>query len=80
MSCQYSLGVILLLLQAARLTELRKRQQLTQKQISDAIGTSERNYRRYEASDYDVRVSTLVAIAKYLGVSTDYLLGLKDEP
>jgi len=57
-----------------RLKELRKEKGVTQKQIADAIGIAERNYRRLEA-DYTAKSETLEALADYHGVSVDYILG-----
>ena len=57
-----------------RLKELRKERGLTQKQVADAIGIAERNYRRLEAN-YTAKSETLEALADYYGRSVDYLLG-----
>ena len=62
-----------------RLKELRKTKGVTQKQIADAVGVAERNYRRYEAN-HNPNVDTLNKLADYFNVSTDYLLGRTDNP
>ena len=36
-------------------------------------------YRRYEKGIHEIPVWAVIALAKYYGVSTDYLLGLSDK-
>ena len=62
-----------------RLKELRKSKGATQKQVAEAIGFTDRNYRRLEAGNTPY-VETLAKLAEYFNVSTDYLLGLTDCP
>ena len=63
-----------------RIYELRKKKKLTQKELADKIGISRIlvwNYENGRLRLYDEMVKRF-AIA--LEVSTDYLLGLKDDP
>ena len=46
---------------------------LTQQQLADAIGTSQRTIASYEAGVSMPRATTLFKLAEALGVSTDYL-------
>jgi len=57
-----------------RIKELRKQRGLTQRQMAAIFEVTERNYPRYEASDSPSN-ETLVKLAKFFEVSTDYLLG-----
>jgi transcriptional regulator with XRE-family HTH domain len=60
-----------------RLLKLRKEKHMTQEQVGQIIGVRKTAISRYEngrEADYD----TLVKIAQYFDVSTDYLLGLVD--
>ena len=59
---------------ADRIKELRKSKKLTQKQVAEAIGIAERNYRRLE-SENNPSVDTVTKLADYFQVTTDYLLG-----
>ena len=59
---------------ADRLREIRKEKGLTQKQVADAIGIAERNYRRIEAGN-GPSLETIQALADYYERSVDYLLG-----
>jgi len=57
-----------------RIKDLRKQRGLTQRQMAAEFGITERNYQRYEASDNPSN-ETLVKVAKFFEVSTDYLIG-----
>jgi len=57
-----------------RIKELRKQRGLTQRQMAATFGITERNYQRYESTDSPSN-ETLVKLAKFFEVSTDYLIG-----
>lgn len=57
-----------------RIKELRKQKGLTQRQMAESFGITERNYQRYEATDSPSN-DTLIKLADFFGVTTDYLLG-----
>ena len=63
-----------------RLVEVRKAAGKTQKEVAAAIGVPERTYQKHEAGEQLPRLPVIVALARLYGVSTDYLLGLKDTP
>lgn len=58
-----------------KLKELRDLRKLTKKQAADNIGITERAYIAYEYGERDVSTETLIKIADFYGVTTDYLLG-----
>ena len=60
-----------------RIKELRKAKNMTQRQMADALGITERSYQRYEA-DSNPNIETLIKLANFFEVSTDYLLGRTD--
>lgn len=60
---------------AKRLRELRKEFKLTQKQLSDIIGISDRTIGYYETGDRFPNEDILKKFADYFDVSVDYLLG-----
>ncbi len=62
------------------LKELRNAKGLTQKQIADFLQITERQYRRYEATDIDVSMTKAIQLANYFDVSLDYLVGRTDDP
>ncbi|GHV01184.1 hypothetical protein FACS1894211_10390 [Clostridia bacterium] len=61
-----------------RLKELRILEGYSQKQMAEKLCLRQQSYLRYE-NNGEPSLSTLAKIAKLFDVSTDYLLGLKDE-
>ena len=61
-----------------RLRLLRKGQRLTQRQMGDLLGITERNYQRLEYGKTNVTATTLIFLGDYFHVSVDYLLGRTD--
>lgn len=64
---------------AKRLKLLRAKQGVTQETASAAVGVTSRTYIRYESGAREPSASLVAALARFYGVSADYLLGLKDE-
>jgi len=62
---------------AERLTALRRARGLTQVQLADKIGSSQRAISSYETIAEFPPTAVLIDLAKALGVSADELLGLK---
>ena len=63
-----------------RLKRVRNERNLTQKQVGEGIGKNERHYQFYEYGKKEPVASNLVNLCRCLDVSSDYLLGLSDEP
>ncbi|MBQ2711735.1 MAG: helix-turn-helix transcriptional regulator [Clostridia bacterium] len=63
---------------AQRLKELRKENNISQKQLSKAIGYSQPIISQWESEVYEPTASAIVVVAEYFNVCTDYLLGRKD--
>ncbi len=62
-----------------RLKDLRVEKHLTLEQLSDATGISKSALGKYEADDFkDISPFSIATLAKFYGVSTDYLLGLTE--
>lgn len=51
----------------------------TQKQIGEYLGISQNTYSQYEIGILNYPVDVIVKLARFYGVSTDYLLGLTNE-
>ena len=62
-----------------RLRTLRKEQRYTQNAMAEIFGLKPRGYQEYEYGNAYPTVPGLIQIAKFFGVSTDYLLGLTDK-
>ena len=65
---------------AERLKPLRKGRHLTQEDMGRLLNCSGRHYQTIEYGQINVPSTTIIFLAKYFGVSADYLLGLEDVP
>jgi len=65
---------------SARLRELRASKKLTQKQVAEGTGLSERAYQHYELEEKEPTLGSINKLADFFEVSTDYLLGRSDTP
>jgi len=63
-----------------RIQQRREALRLTQEELADLVGTTQRQISRYERDTNSPGPDTIVMLARVLGTSTDYLLGLTDEP
>ena len=63
-----------------RLRDLREDNDKTQQQIADMLNMHRSVYRRYESGEREFPVWAVIKLADYYRVSTDYLLGLTDDP
>ena len=63
-----------------RLKELRLANQKKQDELAELLGLSYSAYKRYEYGEREPTASTIVRMARYFNVSSDYLLGLRDQP
>lgn len=61
-----------------RIAEQRKKLGLSQEELAEALNISRSTLAGYEAENKHPPYRTLVKIAKYFGVTTDYLLGLTE--
>ena len=65
---------------AEALKRFRKSLKLSQRQLSDKIGVPYQPYQTYEYGTSVPSAKVIVKLALAFGVTTDYLLGLSDEP
>jgi len=65
---------------AQRVRELRKQRNLSQKELGEALGLTQKAISTIESGNRVTTIEKLILLAKFLDVSADYLLGLKDEP
>ena len=59
--------------------ELRTDKKLTQPQLAEALGVSKSMISMWETGINEPTASNIIKVAKYFDVTSDYLLGLKDE-
>lgn len=65
---------------AQRLKKCREKTGLPQIKVAIYCDITEKAYQNYELGVHEPRISILMRIAQYYGVSIDYLVGLTDEP
>ena len=64
---------------AQRLKETRVEQNITARELAEATGINKATIHHYERADFkSVKTPTLLAIAEYLNVNPDYLIGASD--
>ncbi len=65
---------------ATRVKELRKQKRLSQTELGEVLGLTHKSISTIESGVRGTTIEKLILLAKFFNVSTDYLLGLKDEP
>ena len=65
---------------ATRVKELRKQKRLSQTELGEVLGLTHKSISTIESGVRGTTLEKLILLAKFFNVSTDYLLGLKDEP
>ena len=63
-----------------RIGELRIDSDKTQKDVADYLHMHLQVYRRYEKGDREIPVWAVIKLAEYYKTTTDYILGLTDDP
>lgn len=62
-----------------RLQKLREKKRISRRVLSELCGLSSDAVRRYERGEAEPRIESLILIADFFEVTTDYLLGKTDE-
>ena len=60
------------------LKQLRAEKGVSQRQLGEAIGTSQQSINKYENHEIEPDISTLISIAKYFNTSVEFLIGNTD--
>ena len=63
-----------------RIRDLREDRDLTQKEVAEYLHVRQNTYSQYENGQRQLPIDALIALAKYYNTSTDYILGLTDQP
>ena len=69
-----------MIMEIKRIRDLREDHDKTQKEIAEILNMHRSVYRRYESGERETPAWVIVKLASYYHVSTDYLLGLSDDP
>ena len=64
---------------AERLTIIRKRHKLTQKELCDQIGVVLTTYSGYEKGKHDIPTEVIARICKLFDISSDYIIGISED-
>ena len=62
-----------------RIKDLREDRDLTQTQVAEAIGITQRKYSYIETGTQQLTDEILIKLAKFYGVTTDYILKLSNK-
>ena len=62
-----------------RLKALRQERKQTQKAMGELLGCTASNYQKIEYGEVNLPISSLMTLADYFEVTTDYLLGRSDQ-
>ena len=63
-----------------RIKDLREDKDLSQKEVADYLDMKQPQYSRYERSLRDIPTDVLIRLSYLYKTSTDYILGLTDNP
>ena len=63
-----------------RIRDLREDHDLTQAEMGRILSCSQRVYSNYARGELDIPTEILRRLARYYGVTADYLLELSDDP
>ena len=63
-----------------RIRDLREDRDLKQRHVAEFLNCSQQVYSNYELGQRDIPTDILIKLADFYNVSTDYLLGLTNNP
>lgn len=63
-----------------RIRDLREDRDLTQKEIAEYLHIKQNTYSQYENEQRQLPIYVLISLAKLYNTSTDYILGLTNNP
>lgn len=63
-----------------RIRDLREDRDLKQREVAEVLRCSQRVYSNYELGQRDIPTDVLIRLSQFYQVSTDYILGLTNNP
>lgn len=63
-----------------RLKDLREDSDITQAQIGKILGTTQKQYSRWETGESEIPFHNIIKLAEYYNVTIDYIAGLTNTP
>lgn len=67
------------MMKITRLKELREEYGYSQQKLSELLQIKQNTYSQYENGIRDLPIEYLIELSKIYSVSTDYILGLRDD-
>ena len=63
-----------------RLKDIREDRDIKQKEIAAFLHIKQNTYSQYENGQRQIPIEALIHLAEFFNTSTDYILGLTDDP
>ena len=63
-----------------RIKDIREDNDTTQATVAEYLNIRQNTYSQYETGQQQLPIEALIKLAKFWGTSTDYLLGLTNDP
>ena len=63
-----------------RIRDLREDRDISQREMASVLNCSQLVYSNYELGQRDIPTDILIKLARFHGVSVDYILGISDDP
>lgn len=64
----------------SRLKDLREDRELNQTDVGKLLGTSQKQYSRWETGETEIPFHHVITLAKFYNVSIDYIAGMTNAP
>lgn len=61
-----------------KLKEIRNKRKITQKELAEALQTTQQQYSKYETEKQELTANRIIKLCKILKCSADELLGIED--
>lgn len=62
-----------------KIRELRIKNKMTQTELAEKVGTTQKNISKYELEALDLSTETIIKLCKIFNESADYILGIENE-
>ena len=61
------------------LRKIRMERKYSQEDIAEVLETTQQHYSKYEIGEHEIPVRHIITLCKFYNISSDWLLGLKEE-
>ena len=63
-----------------RLRDLREDKELNQTEVGRILGTSQKQYSRWETGETEIPFNKVITLAKFYDITIDYIAGITNTP